>query len=156
MRIRNGFEEFFCLRSNLSNDNIISANRPGLKTDVENYIFWSERGSGFRELGGTPPPRIPKHKGIRKIQKNVYNIHSRDRSWEHFWMKKVKINFTTPGHGMLLHTRDSFLLPTQFAPPKAGGGLVQDRVRSWDPPPQVNEQEPQALHSVQFPSTAES
>ena len=25
MRIRNGFEEFFCLRSNLSNDNIISA-----------------------------------------------------------------------------------------------------------------------------------
>ena len=25
MRIRNEFEEFFCLRSNLSNDNIISA-----------------------------------------------------------------------------------------------------------------------------------
>ena len=24
MRIRNGFEELFCLRSNLSNDNIIS------------------------------------------------------------------------------------------------------------------------------------
>ena len=84
MRIRNEFEEFFCFRSNLSNDNIISANRPGLKTDVENYIFWSERGSGFRELGGTPPLRIPKHKGIRKIQKNVYNINSRDRSWEHF------------------------------------------------------------------------
>ena len=25
MRIRNGFQEFFCLRSNLSNDNIIAA-----------------------------------------------------------------------------------------------------------------------------------
>ena len=25
MRIRNGFEEFFCLHSNLINDNIISA-----------------------------------------------------------------------------------------------------------------------------------
>ena len=31
MRIRNRFEEFICLRSNLSNDNIISAQRPGLK-----------------------------------------------------------------------------------------------------------------------------
>ena len=27
---------------------------------VENYIFWSEVGSGFGELGGTPPLRIPK------------------------------------------------------------------------------------------------
>ena len=58
MRIRNGFEEFFSLRSNLSNDNIISAERLGLKTVIENYTFWSEIGSGFRELGGTPPPRI--------------------------------------------------------------------------------------------------
>ena len=23
------------------------------------YIFWSKIGSGFEELGGTPPPRIP-------------------------------------------------------------------------------------------------
>ena len=35
MRIRNGFEEFFRLRSNLSNDNIISAHRPGLKTGMD-------------------------------------------------------------------------------------------------------------------------
>ena len=34
-------EECFCLRSNLSNDNIISAKRPGLKTGMENYIFFS-------------------------------------------------------------------------------------------------------------------
>ena len=27
---------------------------------MENYIFWSEIGSGFVELGGTPLPRIPR------------------------------------------------------------------------------------------------
>ena len=59
----------FCLRSNLSNDNISSAERPGLKTGsgfqwcglktgVENDIFWSEIGSGFGEPGGTPPIKI--------------------------------------------------------------------------------------------------
>ena len=35
MRLRNGFEELFCLRSNLGNDNIISAWRPGLKTGMD-------------------------------------------------------------------------------------------------------------------------
>ena len=35
MRIRNAFEQIFCLRSNLSNDDIISAERPGLKTRVD-------------------------------------------------------------------------------------------------------------------------
>ena len=34
-------KNFFCLHSNLSNDEIISANRPGMKTGVENDIFWS-------------------------------------------------------------------------------------------------------------------
>ena len=34
--------------------------RSGLKTGVENYIFWSEIGSGFEETDGTPPPRIPR------------------------------------------------------------------------------------------------
>ena len=29
---------------------------------VENDIFWSEKGSGFGETGGTPPLRIPKSK----------------------------------------------------------------------------------------------
>ena len=66
MRIRNGIEEFFCLRSNLSNDRIISAKRPGLKTGLENDIFWSEIGCGLGEPGGTPhqeflgdPPPLP-------------------------------------------------------------------------------------------------
>ena len=84
MRIRNGFEEFFfCLRSNLSNESITSALRPGLKTGMdfiglvsglktgaENYIFWSEIVSEFGEPGGIrrifwseivhspPPPRL--------------------------------------------------------------------------------------------------
>ena len=35
MRIRNRFELFFCLRPNLSNGNIISAYRPGLKTVMD-------------------------------------------------------------------------------------------------------------------------
>ena len=35
MRIRNAFNEFFCLRSNLSNDDIIFAKRSGLKTGMD-------------------------------------------------------------------------------------------------------------------------
>ena len=31
--------------------------RTGLKTSVENDIFWYEIGSGFGELGGTPPTK---------------------------------------------------------------------------------------------------
>ena len=34
--------------------------RPGLKTGLKNDSFLSEIGSGFRELGGTPPRRIPR------------------------------------------------------------------------------------------------
>ena len=33
---------------------------PGLKTGMENGMFWSEIGSGFREPDGTTPPRIPR------------------------------------------------------------------------------------------------
>ena len=40
-------------------DNIISAYRPVLKTGMENYIFWSEIGSGLGEPGSsTLPQRI--------------------------------------------------------------------------------------------------
>ena len=52
------FDEFVCLRSNpVRNDNINSAERPGLKTGAENWIFWSEIGSGFGESAGTPPTK---------------------------------------------------------------------------------------------------
>ena len=33
---------------------------PGLKTGVENDIFWSEIRSRFEEPGSTSPPRIPR------------------------------------------------------------------------------------------------
>ena len=54
MRIRNGFEEFICVRSSLSNDNMKSEIGYGKSP------FWSEIVSGFGEQGGTPPPRIPR------------------------------------------------------------------------------------------------
>ena len=42
MQIWNAFEEIFCLRSNLSNYDIIFVPwRLGLKTGVENDFFWS-------------------------------------------------------------------------------------------------------------------
>jgi len=34
--------------------------RPGLKTGVGNGSFWSKIGSGFGDVGGTPPPKIPR------------------------------------------------------------------------------------------------
>jgi len=34
--------------------------RPGLETGMGNGIFWSEIGSGCRDAGGTPPPKIPR------------------------------------------------------------------------------------------------
>ena len=61
MRIRNAFEEIFCLPSIVTNNDIIFTLRPGLKTGVEKGIFWYEIGSEFWEPGGkTPPPRIPR------------------------------------------------------------------------------------------------
>ena len=53
-------KKFFCLRSNLSNDEIISAERPGLKTGVENDIFGAGIGSGFGEPGGAPHQEFPR------------------------------------------------------------------------------------------------
>ena len=53
---------FFCSRSNLSIENIIYALRPGLKTGMDYYIFWSETGLRFGESprisrSNLPPPR---------------------------------------------------------------------------------------------------
>lgn len=39
------------------------------------------------------------------------------------------------------------------APPKAGGGLVQERDRAWVPPPHFTGHTPQSLHLVHFPFT---
>ena len=54
-QIGNGFEEFCCLRSNLSNDD----KRPGLKTGIQNDIFWSETASGFGNRAGHPHREFP-------------------------------------------------------------------------------------------------
>ena len=44
---------------NLSNDDLVISASRGLKTGVENDIFWSEIGSAFRQPGGTPRQKIP-------------------------------------------------------------------------------------------------
>ena len=39
--------------------------KPGLRmTGVENFIYWSEIGSGFGEPGGTLPPIFLKNSGL--------------------------------------------------------------------------------------------
>ena len=58
MQVQNAFQEILCLRSILSNYDIIFVQRPGQKRGVRNDIFWSERGSG--EPCSSPPPRIPR------------------------------------------------------------------------------------------------
>ena len=61
------FEKSLC--SVFMNDDIVlvSSLRPGLKTGVKNDTFWSERGSGFEEAGGTPPSRIPRSTPTSKM-----------------------------------------------------------------------------------------
>ena len=65
MQIQNGFEEFFCLRSNLSNDNIISARSEDQvwKLMWEVTFFGLKIGSAHphQEFPGvhTPPPPAP-------------------------------------------------------------------------------------------------
>ena len=66
------FKKSFCWRSNVSNDNIISAyarseNGYGFYEDRcgngcgKKQLFGPEIGAGFREPGGTPPRRIPRN-----------------------------------------------------------------------------------------------
>ena len=43
-----------------------------MKTSVDNYIFWTEIGSGYEEPGGTPPPRVP-----RSAPRGFLNISDR-------------------------------------------------------------------------------
>ena len=80
-RIRNVFEEILLLQLYSKNDDFICTyipglkrvwiQRPGLKTGVENNIFWSDyKVSGFGEPGGTPPPKIPR--GIRTFTPGLW------------------------------------------------------------------------------------
>ncbi len=61
----------------------------------------------------------------------------------------------SPGHPFVLQDWDCELFPWQSAPPMAGGGLVQVRVRVCVPLPQVRVQLPQAPQLDQPPSTVE-
>ena len=72
--IQNAFDRIFSLHSNLRNfclkarsEKGFGFQRSGLKTGVENDIFWPEIGSGFGETGGTLPPKFlrstPPHPG---------------------------------------------------------------------------------------------
>lgn len=56
-------------------------------------------------------------------------------------------------HGLVLHSRDLSLSPMQTSPPYAGEGLLQLRVWTWLPPPQVTVHAPQGPQSDQLPST---
>ena len=59
----------------------------GLKTGMENGMFWSEIGSGFPELGGTPPPRIPRSTSPSPRVKN-----------KHYHVKELLKRFHLNGH----------------------------------------------------------
>ena len=50
---------------------------PGLKTGLENSVFWSEIGSGFGEPGGTPPPNIRCNAALEVATGEVYKIYNR-------------------------------------------------------------------------------
>ena len=56
--------------------------------------------------------------------------------------------FVLPGQGIPWHDLDSRLGPTHSFPPKAGCGLVHERVRCWFPAPQVVEHGSQSLQSL--------
>ena len=49
----------YCFRGNYGRDELTMVSMPGLKTDVKKDIFWSEKGSGFGEPAGIPPPKFP-------------------------------------------------------------------------------------------------
>ena len=85
MQIRNTLEEFFFLRSNLSNDDIIYAERPGLKTGMDfkglvwkrewkMTFFWvrilrTGRHTPNKNSQEHPPPHPPP--GLRQEQLNT-------------------------------------------------------------------------------------
>ena len=77
--------------------------RPGLKTGVGNGIFWSEIGSGFGDVGGTPPPKIPRstspghfcHPEILQFLEDNFNIVHKELPCIKFhWLPGVNLYLT--------------------------------------------------------------
>lgn len=71
-----------------------------------------------------------------------YNTYSRKCNWSYLL-----------GHGSALQERTWSFSPLHSLPPCCGGGLVQDRVRPWVPPPHVTLHCAQAFQSLHLPST---
>ena len=80
------------------------------KTGVENNIFWSKIGSGFGELGGTPPPRIARRTPPIKERKSLRVSDAFDKNFaflppntlnhkykDFFLSKLVSVTFNTKG-----------------------------------------------------------
>ena len=101
----------------VSNDHIMSQ-RPGLKTEVKNVIFWSEIRRGFGEPGDIPPSRISwstprvmmkeaslyfiNYHSVNFLKKNLVTwseqssarlvnhlIREKKRGWGHFFSRKA-------------------------------------------------------------------
>ena len=79
---------------------------------MENGMFWSEIGSGFGELGGIPPPRIP-----RSIPPGVQTLPS----LKHFF---TVLHPLSPAATLLSHqcqpmgtAGDYYILQAQCSPP---------------------------------------
>ena len=66
--------------------------------------------------------------------------------------KDNNFNWLAAGHGRVLQVEVSDEEPTQVGPPLAGAGLLQSRVRDWDPLPQVRLQVPQEVQVPQLPA----
>ena len=67
--------------------------RPGLKTGVENSIFWSEIGSGFGDAGGTPPPYISTSTPRRLIRSNTLTLERDYHGLHYKILKRRKLEF---------------------------------------------------------------
>lgn len=68
-------------------------------------------------------------------------------------MRQESSDWKLPGHGVGSQVCSSTASPEQAAPPYAGAGLVQSRVRVRVPVPQVTEQVLQLVQSLNPPST---
>ena len=59
-----------------------------MKTGVENYIFWSEIGSGFEEPGGTPRQKFP---GVPPTPGKNNKTHLHKKGWALALVLKMRV-----------------------------------------------------------------
>ena len=73
--------------------------RPGLQKGVENDIFWSEIGSGFKEPGCTPSPGIPRSipppPGLGELRVSSFSVKLKGKSpWHYRLQTNIKTVFS--------------------------------------------------------------